>query len=547
LGYIEDAFSIAEGYPMKRKIAAIVAADIAGYSTLVAEDEEETLRRLTSYRAVIDDFIAKSSGRIFNTAGDAVLAEFPSAVEAVRCAIDIQESLRTRNLAYPRSRQMNFRIGVTIGDVVERDGDLLGDGVNIAARLEGLAQPGGICVSRAVYEQVLNKLSVRFKDIGDQEVKNIPTPVHAYVVRMWEEHAARSWRRKAAHSAGRMWPAAVIAIAGAITLAAYVYAPVVWFTQGDVGLRLGPPVSASKQEPPRQGVQKQAELLVPENVPLISDRERIQLRAAYLLAQDHKAIAISQRRMGLTTGQPDEQTAKVAALSACRAGNQDKLAVGCELYAVGNKVIWSHGLPPMPPPPWVVHTSSVEKPFVTAEVPLLGPAERRQLELAFVKGRNPKALALSPGHWAAKAGGSVDEAIRRALEQCGILSGVPCKIVAVNDAFVVPIPTLMKATGFFLPGVTDAIAPERRENLSLRLANATTGWNVVAIGSGGRPGLMIGAQTEQSAIDGALEDCGRQDRECRIIAVGPFLVERLSSTAEAKESGQTPLSGQKAP
>jgi Adenylate cyclase, family 3 (some proteins contain HAMP domain) len=117
---------------MKRKIAAIFAADIAGYSRLVAEDEEETLRRLASYRQVTDDFIAKGGGRIFNTAGDAVLAEFPSAVEAVRCAIDIQESLRTRNMAYPPSRQMSFRIGITIGDVVERDGDLLGDGVNIA-------------------------------------------------------------------------------------------------------------------------------------------------------------------------------------------------------------------------------------------------------------------------------------------------------------------------------------------------------------------------------------------------------------------------------
>src|SRR6059058_2843789 len=145
---------------MKRKIAAIFAADIAGYSRLVAEDEEETLRRLASYREVVDDFIAKAGGRIFNTAGDAVLAEFPSAVDAVRCAIDIQESLRTRNMAYPPSRQMSFRIGITIGDVVERDGDLLGDGVNIAARLEGLA------------------------DIGAQEVKNIPTPVHAYMVAM---------------------------------------------------------------------------------------------------------------------------------------------------------------------------------------------------------------------------------------------------------------------------------------------------------------------------------------------------------------------------
>src|SRR5271168_3849029 len=169
---------------MKRKIAAIFAADVAGYSRLVAEDEEETLRRLASYRSVVDDFIAKAGGRIFNTAGDAVLAEFPSAVEAVRCAIDIQESLRTRNMAYPPSRQMSFRIGITVGDVVERDGDLLGDGVNIAARQEGLAPVGGICISRTVHEQVANKLSVQFADIGQQQVKNIPTPVHAFKMEM---------------------------------------------------------------------------------------------------------------------------------------------------------------------------------------------------------------------------------------------------------------------------------------------------------------------------------------------------------------------------
>ena len=122
---------------MRRKIAAILVAHIADYGRLVADDEEETLRRMASCRTTIDDFIAIAGGRIFNTAGDALLAEFPSAVEAVRCAIDIQESLRTRNLAYPGSRQLNYRIGIGIGDVVEREGDLLGDGVNIAARLEG--------------------------------------------------------------------------------------------------------------------------------------------------------------------------------------------------------------------------------------------------------------------------------------------------------------------------------------------------------------------------------------------------------------------------
>src|ERR1700733_11975835 len=203
---------------MKRKIAAIFAADIAGYSRLVAEDEEETLRRLASYRQVTDDFIARYGGRIFNTAGDAVLAEFPSAVEAVRCAIDIQESLRTRNMAYPPSRQMSFRIGITIGDVVERDGDLLGDGVNIAARLEALAEVGGICVSRAVHEQVVNKLSVQFADIGAQEVKNIPTPVHAYMVAMRREDGSYSVpqvKRKPAGASATptwMWPLAVTVV-----------------------------------------------------------------------------------------------------------------------------------------------------------------------------------------------------------------------------------------------------------------------------------------------------------------------------------------------
>src|SRR6201992_687241 len=223
---------------MKSKIAAIFAADIAGYSRLVAEDEEETLRRLESYRAVTDDFIAKGGAEIFTTAGAAVLAEFSSAVEAVRCAIDIQESLRTRNLAYPPSRQMSFRIGITIGDVVERDGDLLGDGVNIAARLEGLAEVGGICISRAVHEQVANKLSVQFADIGAQEVKNIPTPVHAYMVAMRREdgtYATPQVKKPASKTpAGApnwMWPLVV----GVVLIVAIGVAGFLYFTKLELG------------------------------------------------------------------------------------------------------------------------------------------------------------------------------------------------------------------------------------------------------------------------------------------------------------------------
>lgn len=168
--------------PMKRKIAAILAADVAGYSRLVAEDEERTLHDLAAAREVFDGLIAQAGGRIFNTAGDSVMCEFDSAVEAVRAAVDIQESMRSRNLAVPSTRRLEFRMGLTIGDVVERGGDLLGDGVNIAARLEGLAPPGGICVSRSVHEAVANKLSVVFRELGPRQVKNIPQPIHAYLV-----------------------------------------------------------------------------------------------------------------------------------------------------------------------------------------------------------------------------------------------------------------------------------------------------------------------------------------------------------------------------
>jgi class 3 adenylate cyclase len=207
---------------VKRKISAILAADISGYSRLVAENEEETIDRLAAYREVFNDFVTRCGGRIFNTAGDAVLAEFSSAVDAVRCAVDVQESFRTRNLAYAPSRHMSFRIGITIGDVIEREGDLLGDGVNIAARLEALAAPGGICVSRSVYEQVRNKISVTFDDIGEQYVKNIPNSIYAYVVALQGTSGGRGtsrfWRRTARRRNWLMAGAVVVAMIAALLI-----------------------------------------------------------------------------------------------------------------------------------------------------------------------------------------------------------------------------------------------------------------------------------------------------------------------------------------
>jgi class 3 adenylate cyclase len=167
-------------YSPKRKLATIFAADVVGYSTMMADNEESTVRKLKGHREITDRFIARHEGRIFSTGGDSVFAEFGSAVEAVRCAMSIQDELRTLNSAKPDEATMQFRIGINVGDVIVDGDDLLGDGVNIAARLEGLAEPGGICLSGSAFEQVKNKLSVGFSDLGPQHVKNIPDPVSAY-------------------------------------------------------------------------------------------------------------------------------------------------------------------------------------------------------------------------------------------------------------------------------------------------------------------------------------------------------------------------------
>ena len=168
--------------PIKRKLAAILAADVAGYSRLMEADEEGTLRLLAAHRTDVDSIIALHDGRVVNTAGDSVLAEFTSPVEAVRAAGEIQDALRTRNESLPEPRRMLFRIGVHLGDVMIKGDDLLGDGVNVAARLQAMAEPGGICISSSIFDQIEGKLSLRFQDIGEQTLKNIARPVRAFVL-----------------------------------------------------------------------------------------------------------------------------------------------------------------------------------------------------------------------------------------------------------------------------------------------------------------------------------------------------------------------------
>ena len=170
--------------PVERKLAAIFAADIAGYSRLMARDEVGTLARLKRCRAIIDRLIASHHGRIFNTAGDSVVADFASAVDAVQCAVAVQAAIATENAGGTANEPMQFRIGVHVGDVMVDGDNLLGDGVNIAARLEALAEPGAICISATARDHIGNKLPLAFDDVGDQKVKNIDQAIRVYRVQV---------------------------------------------------------------------------------------------------------------------------------------------------------------------------------------------------------------------------------------------------------------------------------------------------------------------------------------------------------------------------
>jgi adenylate cyclase len=166
--------------PQRRKLAAILAADVVGYSRLMADDDRATIETLNSYRKVFRERVAAREGRVVDFPGDALLAEFPSAVEGVQCAAEIQHELARRNMQLAEHRRMYFRIGINLGDVLEEDGALYGDGVNVAARLEALCDPGGICISGTAFDQVEGKVSVGFIFFGEQQVKNIPKPIRAY-------------------------------------------------------------------------------------------------------------------------------------------------------------------------------------------------------------------------------------------------------------------------------------------------------------------------------------------------------------------------------
>ncbi|HUJ88421.1 MAG TPA: adenylate/guanylate cyclase domain-containing protein [Burkholderiales bacterium] len=212
--------------PVKRKLSAILAADAVGYSRMMGANEETTLKTLSAHRAVIDGIIEFHDGRIVGTAGDSVLAEFGSPVEAVRCAVEIQDALRTRNDSLPEDQRLQFRVGVNLGDVMVKGDDLLGDGVNVAARLESIAEPGGICISASVYDLIRGKLDLGFQDIGEQSLKNIEHPIRVYrVARDGSVPPGKVRRARRRHGRGALLGLGVAAVAAAAGYGYFVWLP----------------------------------------------------------------------------------------------------------------------------------------------------------------------------------------------------------------------------------------------------------------------------------------------------------------------------------
>ncbi len=209
---------------VKRKLTAILSADVKGYSRLMGEDEKGTVRTLNAYREVMTNLIQQHHGRVVDATGDNLMAEFASVVDAVECSVEIQKELKTRNAELPENRRMEFRIGINLGDVIEEEGRIYGDGVNIAARLESLSEAGGICISGKTYDEIKNKLPLRYKYLGEQTVKNITEPIRTYRVLMEPEAAGKVIGEKKVKP--RQWQMATMGLVVAVIVV--IAAVVIW-------------------------------------------------------------------------------------------------------------------------------------------------------------------------------------------------------------------------------------------------------------------------------------------------------------------------------
>ena len=529
-----------------RRLTTIASVDVVGFSTMSARNEEHALDLLGTRMATAGAIVRHHRGRVFKLTGDGLLAEFVSPVEAVRAALEIQEAMRSTNATAGPDDQLVLRIGINLGDIVESGDDLMGDAVNVAVRLESIAPHGGICVSAAIYDQIIGKLTLGAEDMGEQHVKNIPRPIHAYRLTIGGTTplvAAASTPITAKRSSrlllgmGAVAALAIVAIAGvwlqrerSEPASAAVHTAQAPTPSPIVAAVPQPPaaVSPPAAAPPPAAVTPH--VYSAADVPFVGDWRRRQLDS-YAGAEGSKAMAISVHGIfAVATRRIDDQTARRIALEECNKAVQRELPVvrerdRCTTYAVGNDVVWTFRLPPMPPPPYVPATRP--SPPVTldpATVPLVRDMARKNLAEHYLKSDRKRALVLGPNHfdWWSPSETEAD-AVKRNLQICGHLTGRPCVIYAIDEQVVVRTPQRYRVVDIFTPQALTNLDASQQDAVERYLV--ANDWRAIAVGRNGRLGVVVGRASESAAADSALQACAQAGgTECAVSAVGPFLV-----------------------
>ena len=543
-----------------RRLTTIVSIDVVGFSTMSARNEEHALDLLGVRMATAEAIVKHHRGRVFKLTGDGLLAEFASPVEAVRAALETQEAMRSANATADQDNQLVLRIGINLGDVVESGDDLMGDAVNVAVRLESIAPHGGICVSAAIYEQIVGKLTLGAEDMGEQHVKNIPRPIHAYrltnegatpVVAVTPAAAKRPSRL--VMGAGALAILAIVAIGGAwllheksepaVPAAQTAAAPAASPAPPPAPVAAAPamPAAAPAAPPASDPNEMPAPTLDPTvtgpriydaaDVPFVPDFRRRALEN-YAQADGSKAMAINVRGFfSVATRRVDDPTARRIALEECSKLVHREVPIvrpidRCMTYAVGNNVVWTYRTPPLPPPPYVpAARPSPAIAFDPATVPLLtGETARKNLADHYATSDRKRALVLGRDHfdWWSPSETEAD-AIKRNLQVCGHLTGRPCVVYSVEEEVLVRTPQLHKAINIFTPQAVTNLDTRQQEALERYLV--ANDWRAIALARNGRLGIVSGRSSESAAVNDAVGECARAGgTECAVLAVGPFVV-----------------------
>ena len=539
-----------------RRLTSIMSIDVVGFSTMSARNEEHALELLNARIATAETVIKHHRGRVFKLTGDGLLAEFVSPVEAVRAAVEVQEAMRSANATAGPDDQLVLRIGINLGDIVESGDDLMGDAVNVAVRLESIAPHGGICVSSSIYEQIIGKLTLSAEDMGEQHVKNIPRPIHVYRLTLGgappplagtASQPTRKGLSRLVRAGSAVVAVAVVAIAGVWLMrektqavptpvqAAQAPVPAPAPAPAATPAPAVTPVPAASPAPAAAAPSEPPSAAAPRpysaaDVPFVGDFRRRALEN-YARAEEAKAMALNVRGFfAVATRRVDAQAARRIALEECNKIVQRDVPMvrefdRCSTYAVGNDVVWSFRMPPLPPPPHVPATRpSPPLALDPATVPLINEIGRKNLAENYLKSERRRAFVLGRNRfeWSAAAETEAD-AIKRTLQTCGHITGRPCVVYAVNDQVLVRTPQRYRVVDIFTPqNLTDLDASQQAAVERYLIADD---WRAIAVARNGRLGIVVGRANEAAAASDAVAECTRAGgTDCAVSAMGVFLV-----------------------